>query len=247
MKNEEIRLALLKVLYDKYFQGQIEGYFPTSQVINFAKLENEDQDIVLGNVDYIAKEGLVDGVRDVVTPYPINLTLQPYGIDYVESHYPETRDFHNNIRFRVLSILYGLHFGGHLGKSMDTTMMAKELMQFGGTIDELYGDITYLERKGFIFGNYANGTSYPFDVKIQNPGIDLVDSIVEKSLEDLQQKELSPKIKSQIEEIQKQSDKKTKLEKFKDFMTDHQEETKSIVVDAVKEAIKLGFKMLSGG
>lgn len=246
MNNEEIRLKILRTLYDKYFEGQIDTFQKTEDVIKESALDGEERNAIEGNLVYLDNDEYIHGITNLVDTYPRDLKISSHGINFVEDHDPELRDFHNAIRFRVLAILHGLHFGGHIGKAMNTDMMAKELSVFGGTEDDIRGDVNYLHSKGFIWGREVNGIQYPDQVMILNPGIDVVDSIAEQSISALEKADLDSETQVKISEI-KQSDKKGKVEKLKELFESNKESARQIIVETIKQAIIHAFRGDLGG
>jgi len=243
MNNEEVRFKLLKSLYDRYYDGKIEDYHSTQEIIEEIGFEKAELNSVDGNVDYLVKDGYVEGIRDNA-PIPTFLKLEPYGIDFVEERSSELLEFHNKIRFQILAILHSLHFGGHIGKLMDSKSMARELVQFGETENEILGDIAYLEKKEYIYGISGLGNEYPIQVKIENAGIDVVDSIAAISVNELEKADLDSQTKKKVSEI-KQADKKGKVEKLRELYDSNRKYAKGIIVETIKQAIIRGFQ--SGG
>ena len=241
VNHEEIRLKIWRTLYDKYFEGQIDTFQKTEDVIKESALDGEERNVIEGNLVYLDNDEYIHGITNLVDTYPRNMKISSIGIDFVEEHNSELQDFHNAIRFRVLAILHGLHFGGNIGKAMDTDMMAKELSVFGGTVDDIRGDVNYLHSKGFIWGREVNGIQYPDQVMIQNPGIDVVDSIAEQSISGLEQANLDSETKAIVSEI-KQSDKKGRVEKLKELYDSNKQYTKEIIVETIKQAIIRAFQ-----
>ena len=241
VNNEEIKLKILRTLYDKYFEGQIDTFQKTEDVIKESALDGEERNVIEGNLVYLYNDQYIYGIQTLVEDYPRNIKITSSGIDFVEDHVPELQDFHNAIRFRVLAILHGLHFGGNIGKAMNTDMMAKELVVFGGTEDDIRGDVNYLHSKGFIWGREVNGIQYPDQVMILNPGIDVVDSIAEQSINGLEQADLDSETQAIVSEI-KQSDKKGRVEKLKELYESNKDSARQIIVETIKQAIIRAFR-----
>ena len=246
VNNEEIRLKILRTLYNKYFEGQIDIVQKTEDVIKESALGEEKRNAIEGNLVYLNNDEYIHGITNLVDTYPRHIKISSRGIDFVEEHDPEFRDFHNAIRFRVLAVLHGLHFGGHIGKAMNTDMMAKELSTFGGTENDICGDANYLHSKGLLWGREVNGIQYPDQVMILNPGIDVVDSIADISINELEKANLDSETLEKVSEI-KQSDKQGKVKMLKELFESNKESAREIIVEAIKQAIIHAFRGGFGG
>jgi hypothetical protein len=73
------------MLYQKFYGGQPAHYHNTDTVIAQADLEGVDQDVARADVIYLQKSGLIEGLGQLGTAYPIHIKITNYGIDAVES------------------------------------------------------------------------------------------------------------------------------------------------------------------
>ena len=87
--------------------------------------------------------------------------------------------------------------------------------------------------KGYLHPQYASGTYYPRYINIENSGIDVVDSIFEQSIQDLEDVEIGTEAQTELEEIKNESDKKSKSEKFRSFLGRHENSATTIIVESI--------------
>jgi len=168
---------------------------------------------------------------------PLSIKLNSSGLDFVEDRNQSMADYHGKLRFKVLSALYEFHFGGNIGKFTSSLELAEKLSSGEEEKKQILADIIYLGDRGYINPQYASGTYYPRWVSIQNSGIDVVDGIFEQSFEDLQAAEIESSAQKEIEEIKNEPDKKTKSERFRDFLSRHERSATTIIAESIKAAI----------
>lgn len=241
MNNDEIRLQFLQRLYDRFYDGNRSEYPNTDEIIQQSGLDSLDSDSVHANVDHLAKSGYIDGVGALGTAYPVSVRLESFGIDFVEGHNEELLNFHNKIRFRILSVLYELNFGGQLGSYIgvdENFINSLELEDVSK--DLIFGELVYLQKNGFIKGLSTSGVTYPKNIMIDTYGINVVESILNDSIKSIKESEVETGIKTELKEIENESDRTTKSQKFKSFIQRHETSIAKIVTELIKAWISSG-------
>ena len=86
MRHEEIRLSVLQLLYQKYFEGRRFDYQIVDKIYDelvFDKIV--DKEAYYGDILYLHKRHLIDGEMILGRSYPPWVRINENGIDYVES------------------------------------------------------------------------------------------------------------------------------------------------------------------
>jgi hypothetical protein len=84
--HNDIRFKILSKLYDYNFIGHGKHTIPVD--INFTKslgLNQSDQNLFIGDINYLYDKGLIEGLRQIGLPYPYRVQITSKGIDAVES------------------------------------------------------------------------------------------------------------------------------------------------------------------
>jgi len=237
VNNEEIRYRFLNTLYDRFYTDKPNAHISTEELIKDAGLSNEDRNAVEANIVYLKNDWYVEGVGQLGQAIPLSVKLNSSGIDFVEDRNQAMADYHGKLRFKILSALYEFHFGGNIGRFSSSLELAEQLSSTEEEKKQILADIIYLGDRGYINPHYASGTYYPRWISIQNSGIDVVDSIFQQSFEDLEAAEIESSVQHEIEEIKNEPDKKTKSEKFRDFLGRHERSATTIIVESIKTII----------
>ena len=248
VNNEEIRYQLLKTLYDRHYNVKPDTPVATEEVIKEAGLENEEKNVVDANIVYLKEgyyaEGLGNQPRSAV---PLMLQINPSGIEFVEERNKDYREYHDNLRFKILSKLYEFQFGGNTGKYASTVDLVDEITEKDDEKHHLLVETLYLGKSGYIKPHQTSGVFYPRAMMIENYGIDLVDGIIDQSVQELESADIDLEDKSKLTEIKSAPDKKTKFEKFKELLPETSEVTKPIIIETIKQAIIRAFSGEFGG
>ncbi len=237
VNNEEIRYTFLQTLYDRFYTDKPNDYVSTEELIKDAGLSNEDRNTVEANIVYLKNDYYIEGVGQLGSAITLSVKLNSSGLDFVEDRNQAMADYHGKLRFKVLSALYEFHFGGNIGRFTSSLELAEQLSSGEEEKKQILADIIYLGDRGYINPQYTSGTYYPRWISIQNSGIDVVDSIFQQSIEDLETAEIESSAQNEIEEIKNETDKKTKSEKFRDFLSRHERSATTIIVESINAAI----------
>ncbi len=217
--NEEIRYRFLQTLYDRFYNDKPNEHVATEELIRDAGLSDEGRNAVNVNIDYLKNDWYVEGIGSLGQSIPLSVKLNSSGIDFVEDRNQTMADYHGKLRFKILSALYEFHFAGNVGRFTSSVEIAEQLSSNNEEKKQILADIIYLGDKGYINPQYTSGTYYPRWISIQNSGIDVVDSIFQQSIEELEAVDIDSTAKNEIEEIKNEINKKTKSERFRDYYT----------------------------
>jgi hypothetical protein len=81
MNHKEIRARILMVLYRKHYSGDLESRQITDQVIEEARLNFVDRNLVYGDIVYLRNGDFIEGDYTSGSPYPYALGITNAGID----------------------------------------------------------------------------------------------------------------------------------------------------------------------
>jgi hypothetical protein len=217
MHNEEIRNRVLIQLYKRYYKDGFASPIDTEQVVQEAGIPSDSSGLAFRNVIYLAQSCLIKGEKPSGQKHPKWISITPYGVETVEIKEKEFAKLHNDIRFKILAKLYEYNFTYH---GDDTILVdinfirSLGLNEFGKNL--VIGDINYLHHKGLIEGNRQIGVSYPYRVQIASKGIDAIENVINRSLVSIANSD--PNEKGRAEEITNEPDKRSKLQRFRDFV-----------------------------
>jgi len=243
MNNEEIRYRILKALYDRYYNVEPDRYVPFDDVIKEAELENEEKNSVDANIEYLKNDYYIEKLGRSSQTIAMALKLETSGIDFVEDRNSEYRDYHGKLRFKILSSLYEFFFEGNTGRFADTLELVNEVAENENEKKLLLAETLYLGDRGYIKPLRTTGYYYPPGTMIENRGIDVVDSIVEQSVEELENADIDEDTQIIVSKLKLEKNKKTRLEKFRKLLPAPGEVTKPIIVETIKHVIT---RVLSG-
>lgn len=251
MNNQEIRYRFLKAHYDRFYAGKADQYAHTDEIIKEARLDNEDKGALIGNIQYLVDGIYVEGTKSFGAPYHTSLKLQPSGIEFVEEHNQELREIHDNLRFRILSELYELFFGDGAGRLVFTKPFVEQIAKSEEEHNLLFGETVYLGDAGYVHPNYTS-RPFPYTIRMENSGIDLVENIINNSVSELETSEIDADAKAKVSEIKLEPNKKSQIEKLKDLYNEYNGDARPIIVEVIKQAIIQAFsgefgEGLSGG
>src|SRR5919106_551072 len=85
----------------------------------------------------------------------------------------------NEVKFRLLFALYRKHYSKELRQQQITAKVIEEANLSYFEPDLVYGDIVYLEERGFVRVQHTLGMSYPFSLIITAQGIDETKKLIE--------------------------------------------------------------------
>jgi hypothetical protein len=108
---------------------------------------------------------------------------------------------HNEIRFRILHTLYQKHYSPQLQHPQNTDKVIEEDGLANTDKYEVMGDIVYLEEKHLIKGNSFLGDKYPPWVKITSYGIDFVERVFERFVQNLEKENIDNESKSKVRQL----------------------------------------------
>jgi hypothetical protein len=217
MHNEEIRNRVLIQLYKRYYKDGFASPIDTEQVVQEAGIPSDSSGLAFRNVMYLAQSCLIKGEKPSGQKHPKWISITPYGVETVEIKEKEFAKLHNDIRFKILAKLYEYNFTYH---GDDTILVdinfirSLGLNEFGKNL--VIGDINYLHHKGLIEGNRQIGVSYPYRVQITSKGIDAIENVINRSLVSIANSDTNEK--GRAEEIANEPDKRSKLQRFRDFV-----------------------------
>jgi hypothetical protein len=217
MHNEEIRNRVLIQLCKRYYKDGFASPIDTEQVVQEAGIPSDSSGLAFRNVIYLAQSCLIKGEKPSGQKHPKLISITPYGVETVEIKEKEFAKLHNDIRFKILAKLYEYNFTYH---GDDTILVdinfirSLGLNEFGKNL--VIGDINYLHHKGLIEGNRQIGVSYPYRVQIASKGIDAIENVINRSLVSIANSD--PNEKGRAEEITNEPDKRSKLQRFRDFV-----------------------------
>lgn len=122
---------------------------------------------------------------------------------------------HQEIRFSILHYLYNKHYGEELGHyhSVEDIRNNPQLKDIDKHL--VYGDVVYLQDKGLVDGVVSIGDTYPTPIKITAFGIDIVDEITNKLIQEMKD---SNENQQEINPIINESNQKTKTEKVLEYV-----------------------------
>jgi len=93
----------------------------------------------------------------------------------------------NEVKFRILFILYRKHYSKELRQPQITNKVIEEANLSYFEPDLVHGDIIYLEERGFLRGQHTLGMNYPFSVVITAQGIDETKKLIDGFIRFLQE------------------------------------------------------------
>lgn len=120
---------------------------------------------------------------------------------------------HQEIRFRILYSLYQKHYSPELGHPQSIEQIISDAGLSSISLNEIYGDVVYLEDKGFIKGQSALGYAYPLWISITSQGIDFVENIVNDVFEDIRKKHRTNVVYKFIKELQNEGEHSNRVKK----------------------------------
>jgi hypothetical protein len=97
----------------------------------------------------------------------------------------------NEVKFRILFVLYRKHYSKELRQPQLMIKVIEEADLASFESDLVYGDIVYLKDRGFVSGQYALGTAYPFSLLITDKGIDEAEKLIRGFIRFLEKESLS--------------------------------------------------------
>lgn len=228
---------MLLPLYKRFYEGDYGCSIVTDEIIEECGLRIAENSLQAHIIE-LEKRGCIRGYHDLSANYPINIGIDALGISFVERHNQEFAKQHGTLRFRILSLLYDVNFGGHAG---DWINVDSELSADLGLTDAdnnlLHGELIYLEWSGFIEGtDLRSVTEWHDGIRIDSSGIQLVESIIEDSLQQVTSSSLDQNIKDDAEKISRESDRSTRIEKFRDLVAENSEVIE-LVANVIRAAI----------
>ncbi len=247
VNNPEIRYRFLKAHYDRFYAGKTEQHANTDEIIKEAGLDNEDKGALIGNIQYLVDGFYVEGIKPLGATYHTSLKLQPRGIEFVEEHNQELREIHDNLRFRILSELYELFFGEEgAGRPVFTKPFVEQIAKSEEEHNLLFGETVYLGDAGYVHPDYTS-RPFPYTIKMENSGIDLVENIIDNSVSELETSEIDAEAKAKVSEIKLEPNKKSKIQKLKDLYDECNGDARPIIVEVIKQVIIRAFSGEFGG
>lgn len=219
MNHAEIRHRILVYLYKRYYDGLFFDSLATEDVVEELEIPSDLERITYTNINYLDDKRLVHGTKVCGLSYPKWIRIDTYGLDEVEQKEPEYAKLHYEIRFRILSRLYEHNFGDHQESTVLVDIRLVRSLRLKDSDQNLvYGDIIYLYDKGLIEGYKQVGMAYPFRINITSYGIDIFESIMNRSLETIADTSSDAGVKTKVKDIIEEVDQKSKFEKFRDFV-----------------------------
>jgi hypothetical protein len=94
---------------------------------------------------------------------------------------------HQEIRYRILFILYLKHYSDQLGQPQVTNKVIEEAGLEYVEKNMVYGDIVYLKESNLITGTNVLGQAYPYTLIITSRGIDRVEKMIKDFIQFLKQ------------------------------------------------------------
>lgn len=115
---------------------------------------------------------------------------------------------HQEIRFRILFLLYIKHYSNELGHPQVTNTLIEEEQELKYSDNNLlYGEIVYLKERGLVKGTDVLGTPYPYTLMITSSGIDIIVKLLKEFVESLGRDDKTKDSYDHIDAIQKFSSK----------------------------------------
>jgi hypothetical protein len=220
MHNEDLRNRVLVQLYKKYYEDGFAYPIDTEEVLQDAGIPSENSNLAYTNVIYLEESSLIKGDKPLGKKYPKWISIKPNGIETVERKKKEFAILHNSIRFKILSNLYDYNFTDHEEHTIPVDINSTKSLGLNESYQNLViGDINYLYDKGLIKGLRQIGVPYPYRVQITSKGIDAIESVINQSLISIAKSDT--KEKARTEEITNEPDKRSKLQKFRDFVSEN--------------------------
>ena len=215
--NDDLRNRILLFLYNTYYDGKFYDPQITDEVLQQLDISQNLIPIAHRNINYLEKAGYIQGQSVIGSRYPPWINILPQGIDLVESFNTHYADLHWKVRFGILSNLYEQYFA-----SENAMVGVKSLVNSLAPIESnevlIFGDVIYLRNKNIISGEFSFGFFYPPWVSIDVLGIQIVEQIMNQSLVQIANSAVDSQTKKEAEEILRELDKKSKLEKFNQFL-----------------------------
>jgi hypothetical protein len=92
-----------------------------------------------------------------------------------------------------------------------------------GEIDKnlVYGDIMYLADSGLVKGQYMLGRASPFAIQITNHGIDVVESIIDDFVQDLETAKIGNDVKTDMRQISTENSPNIRIKKVWEYVKEH--------------------------
>src|SRR5438132_63710 len=125
---------------------------------------------------------------------------------------------HDEIRFRILHILYEKYYDGGLMRTYSIEDVIKESGLETVERNLVLGDILYLKNKGFVNGDMQLGVPHPTAIGIETFGIDTLENFVTHSMNKIITEDLDIQTKDEIEEIRKEESITSKVKKWYNFI-----------------------------
>ena len=147
---------------------------------------------------------------------------------------------HQEIRFRILHTLYQKYYGGHIADYHKTEDVITESDLEGIDYDVTCADIVYLKKSRLIEGLGGINMAYPVQIKIENPGFDAVERIVEQGLGKLATSD-NNELQNEARAISAEKNPPTRARKFLDYIKQHPDSVVLIgnIIRPVLEKIQL--------
>ena len=147
---------------------------------------------------------------------------------------------HQEIRFRILHTLYQKYYGEHIEHYHETEDVITESDLEGIDYDVTCADIVYLKKGRLIEGLYGMNMAYPVQIKIENPGIDAVERIVEQGLGKLAASD-NNEFQNEARAISAEKNPPTKAQKFLGYIKQHPDSVVLIgnIIRPILEKIQL--------
>jgi hypothetical protein len=125
--------------------------------------------------------------------------------------------------------LYQKHYSKDLGHPQATDNIINESGLEKIEKNELYGDVVYLEKRGYINGQYILGYAYPPWISITSEGIDFVERVIDESIETIDDSSFGENVKSEIKEISNETNPSIMVRRVVEYAQSHNDPWVNIV------------------
>src|SRR3989304_6331526 len=183
MSHDEIRLKILRTLYDKYYDESLGRPLDTNGILEEAFTKKQSQNHY-PEIEYLEDKGLLKGEWINGLSYPKWIRITEYGIDAVERVETDLRDLHYRRRLQILGFLYKKFFDGNTQK-ISTDQISSETKIGDPNSSEIIQEFNYLYEKRLTDSGTQVGRKRVFASKISSYGIDEVENIFNQSFQEL--------------------------------------------------------------